>query len=104
MAQTDNGAFTQFVVLHEKVPDRPTSTDLIQRHVAYLRELDREGRLVLSGPFMDHAGGMLIIRARDKSEALEIAGVDPFIRSGVRNLDVRTLLLSCEENNHLGMG
>ena len=104
MTQIDNVAYTQFVVLQEKVPDRATSTALIRDHVAYLRELERSGRLVLSGPFMDHAGGMLIIRARDKYEAMAIACVDPFVRSGVRNFDLRTLLLSSEENNHLGMG
>lgn len=104
MTHLDNINFTQFVVLHEKVADRETSTQLIQAHVAYLRELEKSGRLVLTGPFIDHAGGMLIIRARDKSEALAIAHVDPFVISGVRQIDVRTLLLSCEENNHLGMG
>src|SRR4051812_16642938 len=101
MTQLENISLMPFVVLHETVGNRDATTQLIRKHVAYLRELDREGRLVLSGPFIDHTGGLLIIRARNKREALALTRRDPFVRSGVRHADVRSLLVSSEKNNHL---
>lgn len=60
------------------------------------------GKLVLCGPFTDHAGGMIILRVKDKSEARAIAAKDPFVRDGVRSFEVRTWEIGNAENNYLG--
>lgn len=86
------------------VPGVKTPEATIRDHVGYLRRLDREGALVMCGPFTDHAGGLVIVKAASKEDAARIAEADPFVKSGVRSFEVRTWELSCEENNHLGMG
>jgi flavin reductase (DIM6/NTAB) family NADH-FMN oxidoreductase RutF/uncharacterized protein YciI len=84
--------------------DMPMTEALVRRHVAHLQELDRLGRLVLCGPFKDHLGGMLIVRAGSLEEARDIAEADPFVREGAETFALREWELSCEENNHMGMG
>ncbi len=58
----------------------------------------------MGGPFTNHKGGMLIIKASSFDEAKQISENDPFVREGVRTAEVRSWELSCEENNHMGMG
>lgn len=95
---------TRFVILLNTVEGTSTTETLIRAHVEYLRKLDRDGRLVMCGPFTDFKGGMVIIQAKNLDEARSIANQDPFVIGGVRTFEIRTWELSCEENNHLGMG
>lgn len=96
--------FTRFVILLSTVEGTSTSEELIRAHVAFLRKLDAQGKLVMCGPFTNHKGGMIIIKAPSFEEAKQISEDDPFVRAGVRTVEVRSWELSCEENNHLGMG
>jgi uncharacterized protein len=84
--------------------DMPMTEALARRHVAHLKALDRQGRLVLCGPFEDGKGGMVIIRASSLDEATRIAESDPFVREGAETVSVRAWELSCEENSHMGLG
>lgn len=56
---------------------------------------------MLCGPFKDYPGGMVIISAEDFIEATNIAKSDPFIASGCKSFEIRTLELANEENNYL---
>jgi len=96
--------FTRFVIFLYPVQDTDTTEPLIRAHVRLFRELDRQGQYVMGGPFKDYPGGMMIIRAANLEEAQQIARNDPFVRQGVRIAEVRAWELSCEENNHMGMG
>ena len=59
----------------------------------------------MCGPFTNYNGGMIIINASSLEEAQQIATNDPFVRGGdVRTAEVRSLELSCEGNNHMGIG
>jgi uncharacterized protein len=80
-----------------------TPEALVRAHVAWLRELDAAGRLVLCGPFADGSGGMVILRAASLAEARTLAAADPFVRSGARDCQVRAWNLSNEANRHMGM-
>ncbi len=102
-ASTSNEEFLRYAILLTRT-GAAFEEPLIRRHVEYLRKLDREGRLVLCGPFTDYRGGMVIIRAASLEEARGIAADDPFVSEGAETFEVRTWLLSCEENSHLGMG
>jgi uncharacterized protein YciI len=104
MDQNIENQFNRYVILLTSSPAAKRDENTIRDHVAFLRKLEGEGKLVLCGPFTDHAGGMIVIKAKDKAEATAIAKSDPFVRSGSRSFEVRSWLLSCEENNHLGMG
>ena len=102
MTATNTSEFSRFVIILEKVSNKDTSSETIQRHIEHLKSLEKQGRLVLCGPFTDHASGMIVIKAKDKDEAIAIAESDPFVVEGVRTQEVRTWLLACAENNYLG--
>ncbi len=96
--------FTRFVILLNGIQGKTATPEQIKGHVAFLRQLDKEKRLVLCGPFTNYAGGMVIIKAGSLEEAKEISNRDPFVKEGIRMPEIRTWELSCEENNHLGRG
>ena len=80
------------------------STDLnagiIQRHIAYLRKIDKMGKLGLCGWFTDYAGGMVVINADCYDEADQISKADPFIAEGYKTYKLRTLERATLENNY----
>lgn len=96
--------YIRYVILLSHVSGRSFTEELIRVHVAHLKKLDEEGKLVLCGPFSDYRGGMIIIRAQSFEEARTIAESDPFVKAGVENYEIRTLQVSCKENKHLGVG
>lgn len=100
----DADVYTRYVILLSLNPGQSLNGSLVRDHVSHLRELDRQGKLVLCGPFRDYPGGMIIIRAGSYEEADRIARNDPFVSSGTESYELRTWELSCEENNHLGAG
>ncbi|MGH6966452.1 MAG: YciI family protein, partial [Phenylobacterium sp.] len=64
-------------------------------HVGYMTQLAEKGLTVLSGPFMEKAGGlhgvladggMTIFKAADLAEATKIATDDPTVKSGMLNV------------------
>ncbi|MGC5324996.1 YciI family protein [Brevibacillus sp. SYSU BS000544] len=97
-------SFVRYVILLNMNEGKSLNEQLIREHVAYLRDLDQKGQLVLCGPFSNYRGGMVIISASSLEEATEIAERDPFVSSGAESYELRVWSLSCEENNHLGMG
>ena len=94
--------FIRYVILLSKTPGANRDPGVISSHVSHLRNLDRQGKLVLCGPFLDVDGGMIVIKAASLDEAKRLAAEDPFVTEGHRSFEVRTWQLSCEENNHLG--
>ena len=97
----DKNQFIRYVILLNKVANKETTQEVINSHVQHLKKLDHEGKLVLSGPFIDYPSGIVIIKAKDKEEAILIAESDPFVCTGVRSFEVRTWLVACRENNYL---
>lgn len=93
--------WTRYVILLSHTGRKITS-ELIKSHVEHLKELNKKGQLVLCGPFIDYKGGMVIVKASSYDEAKEIAETDPFVKEGVEKYEIRSLEISCEENNHLG--
>lgn len=101
--EEQDGRWTRYVIALSRT-DKPMTEALVRRHVAHLKQLDRRGRLVLCGPFQDHKGGMVIVKAASLDEAREIAEADPLVRENVETYELRAWELSCEANNHMGMG
>ena len=60
-------------------------------HLAYMIELEREGRLFASGPFGDGStgDGMTIVRAANEEEARAMALRDPFVANGIRTFTIQ---------------
>ncbi|MEA2946195.1 MAG: uncharacterized protein QOI40_1525 [Alphaproteobacteria bacterium] len=59
-------------------------------HLAFMIELERQGKLFASGPFGDgtKGDGMTIIRAADEEEARAVALRDPFVVNGIRTFKI----------------
>jgi len=57
-------------------------------HLAYLEELNKQGKIFAKGPFLDGAGGMVIYIADSLEEAKELAEKDPYVVQGVRRLEL----------------
>lgn len=81
--------------------EEPLNEELITKHVEHLKNLKSQGKLVLCGPFSDYPGGMVVFLAENLEEATNIAKADPFISSGCKTFEIRTLELANEENNYL---
>jgi uncharacterized protein YciI len=69
-----------------------------KNHVAYMMKLQDEGLTVLSGPFMEKAGGlkgvladggMTIFKAANLDDATAIGTDDPTVKSGMLKVDVK---------------
>ncbi len=90
-----------YVILLSMKPDKQFTKDVIGRHIRHLEQLDDTGKLVLCGPFLDHAGGMVVVRASSKEEARAIAEADPFVAEGFESYAIRTLHEATRENGYL---
>jgi uncharacterized protein YciI len=53
-------------------------------HLAYMRQLAVDGKLVLAGPFMDSGElrGIFILAVEDMAEAEALTGADPAVQAG----------------------
>lgn len=69
--------------------DRALYEPHLPDHLAYLQLLKQRGVLVLSGPFADRTGGMVVICTETWEEANNIAQNDPLVRSGVDRYDLQ---------------
>jgi uncharacterized protein len=96
--------YRRFVILLNQIQGVETTEGIIRDHIQFLQQLEKNEQLELCGPFSDYEGGMLVIKANSVEEARDIAESDPFVKTNVRTYELRTWELSCEENNHLGMG
>jgi uncharacterized protein YciI len=94
-----NSNYTRYVILINRKKDY--TTDVINMHVEHLKRLDKNGQLILCGPFKDYGGGILIINAKSINEAKIIAESDPFIIGGFSTYELRTLELAEKENHYL---
>ena len=88
-----------YVYLMENI--KALNEQIIKDHVEHLKELKKQGKLVLCGPFTDYPGGMVVFLADNLLEATNIAKSDPFIASGYKSFEIRTLELADEDNNYL---
>ena len=94
--------FIRYVYLMSHRPDGKITPELVKAHIAHLRRLDEQGRLVMCGPFKDYQGGMVVIKADSLESARATAESDPFIKEGFETCELRTWELACRENNFLG--
>ena len=58
-------------------------------HGTYIHKLFQAGILLEGGPFLDHSGGMALIKVKNREQAEEIIKEDPAIHSGVFSADLR---------------
>jgi hypothetical protein len=78
-----------FTITLTIVVDRATYETYLPQHIAYVQQLKQQGVLLLSGPFADRTGGLVIIRANSHDEAEAIVRNDPLVSSGVDRYELR---------------
>lgn len=76
------------------IVDRAQYEPYLPAHLDYLRGLKQKRILLLSGPFADRSGGMVLIRAASREEAEAIAQNDPLVRNGVDTYEIREWVIT----------
>jgi uncharacterized protein YciI len=85
-------AFDSFIVVllvrPPKAPEMPKEQldKLMESHLANIRRLHDEGKLLKAGPFEDYSGrnvrGMFILKTDSVDKAREWVGTDPAVKAG----------------------
>ena len=63
----------------------------VEAHRTYLRELQKQGRLLASGPLDPRNGGALLLRVPDEDVGKNLDHIredDPFVRAGVAQYEI----------------
>lgn len=107
----DRGALAlELYVVDSKPKKAPEDVkESLPSHLAYQRDLELRGILVMAGPLSDPTGeimvgaGLIIYRAASMEEARGLAEADPMHQSGARGFTLRKWLVN-EGNISLNMG
>jgi len=74
----------KFVILGFDGPDGQAKRKIHRpAHLANLEPLNRQGKVLLAGPFTDQAGSLIIIEASSLEEAQKFAAEDPYTIHGI---------------------
>jgi len=65
------------------LPGRAVTEQPLQEHVQYMLKLDMSGLLVMGGPLVDNAGGLIVINADTIEVAQAVMLNDPAIIKGI---------------------
>ena len=76
---------------------------MVEKHVANIKKLDEDGRLVLCGATKGYPGvaGMIIFKAFSEEEAKEMCKNEPFVAEGYASFKLFSMQLGNKENNYL---
>jgi len=78
-----------YVIIHHFQKENITE-EMMKPHVAYLKKLLDEGKLIITGPFTDEkGGGMFILEVDNEDELTRIVSNDPAISSGISRSEIR---------------
>ncbi|MEM8728877.1 MAG: YciI family protein [Pseudomonadota bacterium] len=81
-------------------PDGPDLGEVLPDHLAYQRQLESGGHLVLAGPVSNAAGdqiegaGLIIYRAASMEAARALADADPAHATGARSYTLRKWMVN----------
>jgi uncharacterized protein YciI len=78
-------------------PEETEETEQLQkRHLAYLRQMRRAGKMIMSGPFTDggQLRGVSVYRVETLEEARALAGADPAVLAGRLAVEVHPWFVS----------
>src|ERR1700722_19436239 len=78
------------LVLLSGLPGKGPTPDVLSQHAAHLAELDRQGKVVLAGPFVGRFAGLPVLRTAAAAEARGIADEDPMIREEIQAYEIVT--------------
>jgi uncharacterized protein YciI len=73
----------KFAAVIDYKADNPRVAEVRPAHRQYLTELKTQGKLVISGPFPELGGALIVYEADSKAEAEALLKADPFTTGGV---------------------
>jgi uncharacterized protein YciI len=73
----------KFAAVIDYKADNPKVAEVRPAHRKYLGELKEKGKLVISGPFPETGGALIVYEAGSKDEAEALIKADPFTTGGV---------------------
>ena len=76
---------------------------MVDKHIAFIRKLDDEERLVLCGSTKGYPGvaGMIVFKAEDLNKAKALCQTEPFVAEGYASLKIFSLRVGNKANNYL---
>jgi len=83
-----------FMIKLTIIVDRAIYEPYLPAHLTYLQDLAARGALVLSGPFTDRSGGLVLIEAATHAEAEAIAQADPLVANHIDSYELREWLIT----------
>lgn len=72
----------------------PEEELIIGRHFDYLIKALDEGKLVLAGPCLDGAFGIVLLKAMDEAQATDFMDKDPAVYNKVMNAELHPFKIS----------
>jgi uncharacterized protein YciI len=69
-----------FVKIEKGLVDKATFDQYVPAHLAYVKDLIRQGYEAKTGYWAEYGGGMLVFRAASMDEAKAIVAADPLIK------------------------
>jgi len=73
----------KYAAIVQYTPDASTIANARPAHRQYLSGLQAQGKLVISGPFADDGGGLLVYEAETPQQVETMIAEDPFALHGV---------------------
>jgi uncharacterized protein YciI len=89
-----------YLIFLHSIPERPLSREVVDLHANHLAELDDSGKLVMAGPLVERAGGLIVLRTESAAEAMAIAEEDPMVRGAYQTYELGTWLQSNRQNDY----
>jgi uncharacterized protein YciI len=89
-----------YLIFLHSIPERPLSREVVDLHANHLAELDDSGKLVMAGPLVERAGGLIVLRTESAAEAMAIAEEDPMVRDAYQTYELGTWLQSNRQNDY----
>ena len=107
----ERGALALELYIVDSIPakDPEALKAVLPDHLAYQRELEENGTLVLAGPQSDDTGdqmqgrGLIVYRAASMDDARALAEADPMHATGTRRFELRKWLVN-EGSLNLNVG
>lgn len=102
-------AYELYTAISMPTGDPAAVRAVLQDHLAYIRQLEVGGQLVMAGPLSDESGeemigaGQIVLRANSLEEARSLADGDPMHSSGARAYTMRKWLIN-EGNLKVSIG
>jgi uncharacterized protein YciI len=67
---------------------------IMAEHFQYLKKLHEKGKIVLAGPCLDGAFGIVVFTAKDLCEAQEVMEQDPSVQAGSMKAELHPFRVS----------